>query len=230
MRTSLPFTTTRTSQPLLKLIEINDFLTECAAAVGLQYVPKKECVFQLPDSTRPASADLTSPCSSIADITKFVRSYFRCGGIAVGDPAAGDDYARRAACEYRTHVEHLARSQLQIQLKNVLFAWCGKPTTMLTYMIRAVAPSLTSRAAESTDDSVFAALSRAWKVAPDSFGRDDPHGWGRRKQAQLSVRRGCHQVVRTPRGPASLSSARLSESRSGLPRFHCRHAAHSATE
>jgi hypothetical protein len=103
--------------PLNKLIEINDFLTECAAAVGLQYVPKKECVFQLPDSTRPASADLTSLRSSIADITKFVRSYFRCGGIAVGDPAAVDDYARRAACEYRTHVEHLARSQLQIQLK-----------------------------------------------------------------------------------------------------------------
>ena len=71
----------------------------------------------------------------------------------------------------------------------MLFAWCGKPTTMLTYMIRAVAPSLTSRAAESTDDSFFAALSRAWKVAPDSFGRDDPHGWGRRKQAQLSVHR-----------------------------------------
>ena len=45
-------------------------------------------------------------------------------------------------------------------------------------MIPAVAYSLTSSAAESTDDSFFAALSSAWKVAPDSFGRDDPHGWG----------------------------------------------------
>ncbi len=54
-----------------------------------------------PDSTRPASADLTSLRSSVADITKFMRSYFRCGGIAVGDPAAVDDCAGRAACEYR---------------------------------------------------------------------------------------------------------------------------------
>ena len=96
----------------------------------------------------------------------------------------------RAACEYRTHVDHLPRSPLQIQLKNVLFAWCGKPATMLTYMIRAVAPNLTSHAAEPTDDAFFDALCRAWKAAPDSFGCDEPHGWWRRKQAQPSVRRG----------------------------------------
>jgi hypothetical protein len=72
----------------------------------------------------------------------------------------------------------------------VLFAWCGKPTTMLTYMIRAVAPNLTSHAAEPTDDAFFDALCRAWKAAPDSFGCDEPHGWWRRKQAQPSVRRG----------------------------------------
>ncbi len=63
--------------PLGKLMEINDFLTESAAAIGLQYVPKKECVRQLPGSTRPASADLTSLRCSIADITKFVRNSFR---------------------------------------------------------------------------------------------------------------------------------------------------------
>ncbi len=34
--------------PLIKRIEINDFLAVCAAAVGLQDVPKKGCVFQLP--------------------------------------------------------------------------------------------------------------------------------------------------------------------------------------
>ena len=132
--------------PLGKLMAYGDqrLLTESAAAIGLQYVPKKECVRQLPGSTRPASADLTSLRCSIADITKFVRNSFRCGGIAVGDPVAVDDYAHRAACEYRTHVDHLARSPLQIQIKNVLFSWCGKPTTMLTYMIRAVAPSLTA--------------------------------------------------------------------------------------
>jgi hypothetical protein len=111
--------------------------------------PRKSACSSSPvDSTRPASADLTALRSSIADITKFVRNYFRCGGIAVGpDPAAVDDYARRAAvCEYRTHVDHLAHSPLQIQLKNVLFARsrCGKHTTMLTYMIRAVAPNLTA--------------------------------------------------------------------------------------
>ncbi len=66
-----------------------------------------------PDSTRPASADLTSLLSSVADITKFVRSYFRFGGIAVGDPAALDDYAGLAACEYRhhAHLVHDPRSR-----------------------------------------------------------------------------------------------------------------------
>jgi hypothetical protein len=59
-----------------------------------------------------------------------------------------------------------------------------------SHMIRAVAPFLTSRAAKSSDDSYFAALSLAWKVDPESFGREDPHGWGRRRQAQLAVRRG----------------------------------------
>jgi hypothetical protein len=162
---------------LNKLIEINNFLIETAAAVGLQYVPKKEYVFQLPDPTLPASANLASLRSDIDDVTKFVYDYFRCGGkFAVGDPTAVDDYALRAAREYDTHVNHLARSPLQIQFKNVLFSWCGKPTTMLTYMIRAVAPCLTSRAAKSTDDSYFAALSHAWKVALESFGREDPHG------------------------------------------------------
>ena len=116
--------------------------------------------------------------------------YFRCGGTAVGDPTAVDDYAHRAAREYDTHVAQLARSPLQVQFKSVLFSWCSKPTTMPTYMIRAVAPFLTNRAAKSTDDSLFAALSRAWKVAPESLGREDPHGWGRRRQAQLAVRRG----------------------------------------
>ena len=176
--------------PLNKLIEINSFLIESAAAVGLRYVPKKEYVFQLPDPTRPASANLASLRSDIDDVTKFVYDYFRCGGIAVGDPAAVDDYALRAAREYDTHVNHLAQSPLQVQFKNVLFSWCGKPTTMLTYMIRAVAPFITSRAAKSSDDSYFAALSLAWQVAPESFGREDPHGWGRRRQAQLAVRRG----------------------------------------
>ncbi len=49
-------------------------------------------------------------------------SYFRCGGIAVGDPAAVDDYAHRAACEYHTLVDHLrvARSPLQMQEYNYL--------------------------------------------------------------------------------------------------------------
>ncbi len=49
-------------------------------------------------------------------------SYFRCGGIAVGDPAAVpvDDYAHRAACEYHTPVDHLARSPLQMQEYNYL--------------------------------------------------------------------------------------------------------------
>ena len=46
--------------------------------------------------------------------------YFRCGGIAVGDPTAVDDYALRADREYDTHVNHLARSPLQVQFKNVL--------------------------------------------------------------------------------------------------------------
>jgi hypothetical protein len=132
MRTSRSWqfrvTATRTSQPLKtcdKLIEINDLLTdsESAAAIGLQYVPKKEYVLQLPDSMRPASADLTSLRSSIAGISRFVHSYFRCGGIAVGDPAAVDDYAHRAAsaaCEYHTLVDHLARSPLQMQEYNYL--------------------------------------------------------------------------------------------------------------
>ncbi len=58
--------------PLNKLIEINNFLIESAAAAGLRYVPKKEYVFQLPDPTRPASANLASLRSDIDDVTKFV--------------------------------------------------------------------------------------------------------------------------------------------------------------
>ncbi len=58
--------------PLNKLIEINNFLIESAAAVGLRYVPKKEYVFQLPDPTRLASANLASLRSDINDVTKFV--------------------------------------------------------------------------------------------------------------------------------------------------------------
>jgi hypothetical protein len=95
---SWPFTTTRTPRaPLKKLFEINNFLIESAAAVGLRYVPKKEYVFQLPDP--PALANLASLRSDIDDVTKFVYDYFRCGGIAVGDPTAVDDYALRAARE-----------------------------------------------------------------------------------------------------------------------------------
>ena len=100
-----------------------------------------------PDSSRPASADLSSLRSSIADITKFVPP-----------------------------------------------------------------PSLTSRAAESTDDTFFVARSRAWKVAPAIFGRDDPHGWGRRPALRPSC--WCERCV-----PARLL-------RSGFPRFYGRHAAH----
>jgi hypothetical protein len=66
---------------LNKLIEINNFLIETAAAVGLLYAPKKEYVFQLPDPTRPASASLASLRSDIDDVTKFVYDYFRCGGL-----------------------------------------------------------------------------------------------------------------------------------------------------
>ena len=47
----------------------------------------------------PSSANLASLRSDIDDVTKLVCDYFRCGGVAVGDPTAVGDYALCAARE-----------------------------------------------------------------------------------------------------------------------------------